>query len=216
MKRAALLLLCLANLTSFAQAEVIIWENLLPPKSTIVDPFKALTQNQLDDLGYFVGLRDDIVETQAHSPEHPKLAKQKIDLNNLKQELIMQGVDIDNLLAKRELIKKDRFEQANNVNSSVIDQQISIEGFVVPVKVTEDKIIEFFLIQNNPLVNFQHNHTAPPPNQVILVQGSLNLDHNFNKPQRVTGTLIEQHNAISVVMPDGHDTLFESSYLLTK
>lgn len=190
------------------------WSSLMPKPSVIDDPFKKLTKDQLDDLGYYVGLKNDIATIEQSTPSYKKLPSLKAELNELAKHLSSQDVDIDYLLSQREIILQARKQQATAINDEVNDHHGNITGFIVPMTKTPNGLAEFFLVENSPLLAISHDHYSPMPNQVIYIKMSNGLIVDIKKKVTLSGTLTSKVVDAEVLMPDGHETEFVSAYQL--
>ena len=105
------IVLSLAYLTVGYAVDVreIGWQDLIPPRN-YDDPFEALTEDQLYDLG-------TIVQTREFYKSDPSNVTEEMleRAETLEKELDQQGIDVDGLLARREEIAEKRRAQANSV-----------------------------------------------------------------------------------------------------
>ncbi|WNC67298.1 DUF3299 domain-containing protein [Thalassotalea nanhaiensis] len=190
------------------------WEKILPEQKQVNNPFAKLTKTQLDDLGYYVGMKQDIEAVEKQSPKYEKLPLRKTELEKLGKYLTAQGIDIDYLLSQRDRVIEARTHNAINVNSSIINQLGTISGYVIPIKRENNKLVEFFLIEENPFGHAGHDHSSPNPNQVIYVNFKSGINVMFKELMTLTGVLTKQTYSAEVTMVDGHTTDMEASYQL--
>ena len=165
------------------------WDALIPKINQADDPFKELTRAQLNDLGYYVGLKKDIERTLGTVPQE-KTNKKKAELKTLHQELSAQNIDIAYLLSSRTRIMQQREQQAKTPNKALINQPIKIKGFILPFQKDGQLNTQFFMVEQSPFISIAHNHQAPAPNQAIYISYPLGKTINYNKPVTITGTCL--------------------------
>ena len=89
-------------------AREITWNDLLPKEEKpFHDPFAALTEDQLLDLGLVARIRF-LIESDKTSADGPDALEEK----ELTAKLAAQGVDVDYLLSQRERVARERRERA--------------------------------------------------------------------------------------------------------
>ena len=190
------------------------WSQFIPEQISVDDPFAKLTKEQLDDLGYYVGLKQDIESIEKYNPKYEKLSQRKAELEKLEKYLKNQGVDINYLLSQRNRVIAARTHNATSVNTSLINKTGTISGFVIPVKRENNKLVEFFLIEESPFGHAGHNHHSPNPNQAIHVIYEPGISVIFKDLMSLTGTLKKKVQAKTVTLLDGHTVEMEASYQL--
>ncbi len=176
----ALCLVCLAPAVA-ADVREIGWEDLVPP-SNFNDPFEALTEDQLYDLGTIVRTREfyksnpsDVTEEMLERAE------------TLEKELDQKGVDVDGLLARRDEIAEKRRDQASSVVEELNGISIRMPGYVLPIEFDGQKVTEFFLV---PYVGACIHVPPPPPNQMVYVNSDVGIEtKGLYDPVWVEGTI---------------------------
>lgn len=175
----------------FVRAEAVeptsvTWKMLAPRSGAFNDAFASLSDDQLQDLGYVVRVRNLIAEDELKDDSSDALEAAK-----LAAHLEKQGIDIDWLLAQRRTVARMRRQRARAVATSVADkltnQQVLLAGYVIPLKQIKGRTTEFFLV---PTISACSHASAPPENQLVFVQSSegIVLDHRTTAA-KVTGTL---------------------------
>ena len=145
-----------------AQAEkpiAIEWSDLKPAK--VVDPYDKLSPQQIQELAHVARVRGLIAagKLEADGTDAREVAL-------IEQRLAKAGVDIAWLLSVREQVARVRQMQASAVEPSVTGKKILLNGFVVPVTVSEGKATEFILVSSATVCS----HDSPPSaNQAVLV-----------------------------------------------
>ena len=158
------LLLALFVLMGVAQGEVqtISWKDLLPKQAVEVDdPFAALQEGQLLDLGMIARIRF-LLESEKISKEGPDAAEEK----RLVEKLTGDGIDVEWILSQRERVAKQRKAAAERVDEGVNGQSIRIPGYMLPLAREDSGVTEFLLV---PWVGACIHTPPPPPNQMIHV-----------------------------------------------
>ena len=177
------IVLSLAYLTVGYAVDVreIGWQDLIPPRN-FDDPFEALTEDQLYDLG-------TIVQTREFYKSDPSSVTEEMleRAETLEKELDQQGIDVDGLLARREEIAEKRRAQANSVVEELNGKSIRMPGYVLPVEFDGQKVTEFFLV---PYVGACIHVPPPPPNQMVYVNSDVGIEtKGLFDPVWVEGTI---------------------------
>ncbi|CAH0991958.1 hypothetical protein SIN8267_02073 [Sinobacterium norvegicum] len=200
-----------------AELKPLNWSQLLPTLAPVDDPFERLSQSQLDDLGYYAGLKNDIQITRAAESDHHSLAEREAELQGLAAALAQQGVDVEAILRQRQPIIEYRMAKAIQPSQQHLGEPVQLSGYIVPLKYSSEQqgVTRLFLLPVNPLASIGHDHSVPQPNQVVMIeleQGASAID--FQRRYSVSGVLQAQFYRQQVTMPDGHKQLIESSYRL--
>ena len=137
------------------------WDDLSVKVSAADNPFATLSTEQLLALSDVAGVRGRKARGVTLTPE--EVAIEKKALTRLRQD----GVDVDGLLAKRELIAEKKRAAASAVNPAIDGKTIRMPGYVLPLEFSGSKAAEFLLV---PWVG-ACIHTPPPePNQIVYVK----------------------------------------------
>lgn len=137
----------------------INWNDLAPPAEAYSNPFESLETDQMDALRLILRR-----ETALENGLEPSVSAEKAA--SLRAELEGQGLDVDTLFSQRLEIMEKRRKAALGTNDEVVGQSVRIPGYVLPLEITDGKVIEFLLV---PTVG-ACIHTPPPPaNQMIHV-----------------------------------------------
>ncbi|URM15999.1 DUF3299 domain-containing protein [Vibrio splendidus] len=197
-KRALWIVIALfLSTTALAQSN-IFWDDLQPNiKTTIEDPFAALTIEQrsklftiarfYDDLSYSNKTRDEVTVPTTVIEIEGKLAK--------------QGIDVENLMQVRQEIIKERIKISTQPNPDVLDKKQTIPGFVTPLEMEGTKVTKFFLVPTAGACI----HTPPPPaNQIIYVEFDEGVEFkSLATPVQISGQLISELQKQGVTYSDG-------------
>jgi hypothetical protein len=143
-----------------AEPRQVGWDDLIPsaPAPAIENPFDAMQPEQIDilrkilrlELGLEPGDTDAVVEAA-----------------ELRAKLEAEGLDVDDLFAKREEIMEQRRRVAESVNEDFVEKDVRLPGYLLPLEMRDRKAVEFLLV---PTVG-ACIHTPPPPaNQVVHVR----------------------------------------------
>ena len=178
------LVLCLVYVAGVSAADVreIGWQDLIPPPD-FEDPFEALTEDQLYDLGTIVRTRE-FYKSRPSSVTEEMLERAE----TLEKELDQQGIDVDGLLALRDEIAEKRRAQANSVVDELNGESIRMPGYVLPIEFDDQKVTEFFLV---PYVGACIHVPPPPPNQMVYVSSDVGIEtKGLFDPVWVEGTIL--------------------------
>ena len=166
-----ILLVAVALCTGFAQsshtgdarreaAQIVKWQDLIPKLPPFEDPFKLLTQEQLDDLGEVARVQDRVARGRTlSSAGQERLAE-------LERKLSGQGIDIGGLLARRAEIKEKRRQAAEAINKALASKRVRIAGYLLPIELDGALVKEFLLV---PYVGACIHVPPPPANQIVHV-----------------------------------------------
>jgi hypothetical protein len=144
----------------FAEPRQIGWDDLKPtaPAAAIENPFEAMSVEQIDILRRILRL-----ETRSKTGN----TNPKVEASALRAKLEEQGLDVDALFVKREEIIDQRRRAAESVNEKLVEQDIRLPGYLLPLEMRDRKAVEFLLV---PTVG-ACIHTPPPPaNQMVHVR----------------------------------------------
>ena len=136
------------------QVRQLSWEDLVPAELLADDPLADLTQEQLDLVVWVVNTLDSL----------PPRGKDNEDLYREIDEAMPQlkeaGIDITELMAKREQLRTTIVEELNG-------QRVRIPGYLLPLEMSDTKVKEFLLV---PYIGACIHVPPPPPNQIIHVK----------------------------------------------
>lgn len=192
-------------------AEAILWSRLAPENGKpFTDPFAKLSTDQLDDLSYVMRVRRLIADDKisADGEDAKEAAK-------LAGKLQQQGVDIAWLMVQRGRVQQIRGIQveslAKSIGESLRDRKVTLTGYVIPCKVNEGRLTEFFLV---PTVAACSHEAAPPRLQVVFVSTARGIETPEKAmPVRVTGTVTAQTTKRTTVNGAGKMTI-RSAYAM--
>jgi hypothetical protein len=177
---AAFCFVCFAPAVA-ADVRELGWEDLVPP-SNYDDPFEALTEDQLINLGAIVQIRELYKSNPTDVPDEMLERAETME-----KELDQQNIDVAGLLARRDEIAEKRRAQANSVVEDLNGQNIRMPGYVLPVEFDGQKVTEFFLV---PYVGACIHVPPPPPNQMVYVNSDVGIEaKGLYDPVWVEGTI---------------------------
>jgi hypothetical protein len=112
----------------------------------------------------------------------------------LARKLEHQGVDIGWLMVQHRRVQQVRSLQVENlahsIGESLQDKRITLTGYVIPSKINEGRLTEFFLV---PTIAACSHEDAPPRLQVVFVSTEQGIaPPGRSAPVRVTGKLVAQ------------------------
>lgn len=172
------------------------WDDLKATGFEFEDPFEKLTQDQLYSLGTVAKYRQQLTSTQKISESTQ--AEYDKALAILKTE----GVNIDDLLARRAEITEKRRARALTANTELNGKAIRIPGYLLPLEFQDKKVTEFLLV---PWVG-ACIHTPPPPaNQIVHVKldKGFQTDGSLYTSVWVNGVMKTESNAPELSYVDG-------------
>jgi hypothetical protein len=183
-----------------SQLRQISWQDLIPETQAFDDPFEALTQDQLADLGFVARVRQ-LLALNKINESSPDVQRAR----DYEQRLTEAGVDIDGLLAKRAEIRELRRARAEAVVPALDGQRIRMPGYVLPLEFEGTQVIEFLLV---PFVGACIHTPPPPPNQIVHVRLDKGIkDWGLFHPVWVTGDMSVQASTQSLFLVDGSDDI---------
>jgi hypothetical protein len=159
-------------------AKELSWADLVPDQPAIEDPFASLTSDQLHDLSLVARVRGRLA---AGRPPTPATRAEAADLE---AALVAQGVDVDDLLARRAEITEKRRAAAEGIVPALNGQQIRMPGYLLPLEFDGTAAIEFLLV---PYVGACIHVPPPPPNQIVYVR----FDDGYENPGLFTPVWVE-------------------------
>lgn len=173
-----------------SQERQLTWEDLIPAHIRATDPLAHLTQDQLD-LVYWV------IRTLEMLPERgPETENLYQELDKAKPELKKEGIDLDKIMADREINRKAIVEELNG-------QSVRIPGYLLPLELSGTHVTEFLLV---PYVGACIHAPPPPPNQIVYVQTAPKQGYKSEQlfdPVWVTGILKAQSLEKDLYLIDG-------------
>ena len=188
------LLVALAAPVMAVSFQQLGWPDLVK-EVTFEDPFEALTQEQLYNLGMVArvqGLQKQGSEVSAGMLEEAREADHTLQ---------SQGVDIDELLARRVEIRELRRQRAHAVVSELNGQQVRMPGYALPLEFSGTRITEFLLV---PWVGACIHTPPPPPNQIVYVKLDKGIENAGRfTPVWVTGEMAVRAATKNLYLVDG-------------
>ena len=176
------------------QVRQLGWQDLIK-KVEFEDPFEALTQDQLSDLGLVARVR----QLQAMGRQVGEATTKEVQEAALRLE--KDRVDIDGLLAKRAEIIKLRQQRAYAVVEDLNGKQVRMPGYALPLEYSDKKITEFLLV---PWVGACIHTPPPPPNQIVFVKVTEGIENRGRfTPVWVTGEMSVKAARKNLFLVDG-------------
>jgi hypothetical protein len=187
-----------ALLMSAAHAQTprkIMWDDLVPKAAGAEDPFAKLSREQLTDLALVASVRDRKARGETVSPADAA------DEQTLSRKLKQDGVNVDDLLARRKEIAAQRQRTSGGVNQTLNGKLVRIPGYLLPLEYSGKLVSEFLLV---PWVGACIHTPPPPPNQIVHVKPDKPFETNgMFAAVWVTGTLATTSSKKSLFMLDG-------------
>lgn len=176
------------------QVKQLGWHDLVK-KVEFEDPFDALTEDQLYDLGLVARVR----QLQDAGRQVGEATLDEIQGATLRLE--KDGVDINELLARRTEIMKLRQQAASAVVEDLNGQTVRMPGYALPLEFDGMKVKEFLLV---PWVG-ACIHTPPPPsNQIVYIKFDKGFETtSLYAPVWVEGALLTKSLTKELFLVDG-------------
>lgn len=182
--RWAILLLAWFALAGAAEVREISWQDLVPPPD-FEDPFEALSEDQLYDLGTIVRTRE-FLKSDASSVSEDAIARAE----ELEKKLDEQGIDVNGLLGRRDEVAANRRAQSMAVVDELNGKTVRMPGYVLPLEFDGENVTEFFLV---PYVGACIHVPPPPPNQMVHVSTETGIESKeLFEPVWVEGKIITE------------------------
>lgn len=181
----------------------ITWVDLLPEERPYHDPFAELKYSQISDLANLyrievlkIGEDDNATRTRALE---------------LRESLVSQGLDPDQLFRQREIVMNQRKLAATEPNPDLLGKTVRLPGYLLPLEVVDQKAVEFLLV---PTVG-ACIHTPPPPaNQMVFVRYEQGFEvDELYKPVWISGEMRAQSHSNALSLVDGQ-TNIETTYFV--
>jgi hypothetical protein len=191
-----LALVMLVSVATAAEPEPTIgWQDLRPALAEGDDPFADLPDEQLDALRALV--RSRALEARGF-PVTDAIRQYRAGLT---QQLHAQGVAVDALLGKRDLLIAQRRTAAEAGVAALDGRRVRLGGYLLAAAMQGDLVTDFVLV---PAISACSHTPPPPPNQMVHVrpvQPSTLRGHYA--PAWVSGTLRLRIEQQSVYLVDG-------------
>ena len=207
-----ILVFCITLFNSAIAKPSFEWSKLQPLQKEINDPFANLTNEQLDKLGYYLGLVNHLNQQQLNNEKLKPLEQKK---QELEAWFKAEKLNIESLLSQRQNIIKQRTLNATNVNQNVIDKEVSLTGYIVPLNANEPKLDGIFLREVSPYIIIGHQHQSPDANQTIWIEGAPDLAIKaLDQAVTFKGILKQVSINKTVTAIDGYTVNYAASYQL--
>ena len=181
----------------------IAWVDLLPEERPYHDPFAELEYRQISDLADLY--RIEVLKTREENDESRARALE------LREGLVSQGLDPDQLFRQREIVMNQRKLAATEPNPDLLGKLVRLPGYLLPLEMVDQKAIEFLLV---PTVG-ACIHTPPPPaNQMVFVRYVQGFDvDELYKPVWISGEMRAQSHSNALNLVDGQADI-ETTYFV--
>jgi hypothetical protein len=195
------LILLLLGLTSVIQAQAqpmkIDWQDLQGKVEPYQDPFGDLTEDQL----YNLSIYSRITEMKKLFPSYDITESMLKEAEDAKAQLIKENIDIDDMFAKRDIIKKKRQKAALVTNDLLADREIEMSGYMLALEFDNGEVSEFLLV---PTIGACSHKPIPPANQLIYVKAKKSIAAGSPyMPIKITGTLRITPSTQDLYLVDG-------------
>ena len=181
----------------------ITWVDLLPEERPYHDPFRELEYRQISDLAELY--RIEVLKIRAENDETRARALE------LREGLVSQGLDPDQLFRQREIVMNQRKMAATEPNTELLGKLVRLPGYLLPLEMVDQKAIEFLLV---PTVG-ACIHTPPPPaNQMVFVRFEQGFEvDELYKPVWISGEMRAQSQSNALSFVDGQADI-ETTYFV--
>jgi hypothetical protein len=179
----------------------LTWDDLIPASAEFEDPFALLDREQLEYLGFVARVRAML----AAGTEVSEATRQ--ELEEIEAELIADGVDVDDLLGRREELRELRRRRASGVVEELDGTAVRLSGYLLPLETSGGRATEFLLV---PWAAECIHTPPPPPNQIIHVvldEGNSFESHGALEPVLASGVLSTQPSTQNLYLRDGSSDL---------
>lgn len=190
-----------------AEPKVLSWDQL-KAEFKFEDPFEALEEEQLMDLGIIARVQA-LEKRDGGSRVSDGMRKEADEANARLKE---QGVDVEGLFAKRHEITELRKARANATVKELDGVLIEMPGFVLPLEYEGKKVTEFLLV---PWVGACIHTPPPPPNQIVHVTSEAPFaTKGMFEAVTITGVMKLKEVTKSLFLVDGTADI-HTSYTMT-
>lgn len=199
-----LLLIWSAGLATAEEPREVFWNDLAPAVEPYDDPFSAMPYESISALARLLGIESLSPGSQTEA--------QLAEAAELRQTLTADGYDVDYLFAQRKVVMEGRMKAETEPNPALLDQEIRLPGYLLPLEFEGRKAVEFLLV---PTVG-ACIHTPPPPaNQVVVVRYDDGFEANgLFEPVWITGKLRAKPVRRDVPYSDGQGAV-SASYTMS-
>ncbi|WP_218961129.1 DUF3299 domain-containing protein [Ruegeria sediminis] len=159
------------------------WPDLIDAEAQVFDdPFRNLSEDQIDLLRTIVRAREKLARGSAPVEEIPEVEAR---LENALQTLAQAGIDADDLIDLRWTVAGLRETAANAGNPALDGSEVSLAGFAIPAPPEADGTSTVYLVE---LAGMCSHTPPPPPNQLIRVRLSDGWRPDYmHQPVRIRG-----------------------------
>lgn len=161
------------------------WPDLVDTTSQdFADPFRDLTEDQIDQLRGIVRSREKLARGSVPTEDIPGIQAR---LDAAIDALAEAGIDADWLISQRWVVAGKREDAANAGNPAYDGQSVSIAGFAIPAPPESDGTPAAYLVELAGMCS----HTPPPlPNQMIRVRLESDWTPEYmHQPVRLSGQM---------------------------
>ncbi len=189
-----------------AELQEITWDDLVPAEAQFDDPFTKLDEDTLYELTLVAEVWDRLEAGQ--KVDEQILASYRKRVEGLEDD----GVDVDGLIAMRDLVAEERITKTRLANKALDGKPVRIPGYLLPLEFVDGKITEFLLV---PYVGACIHTPPPPPNQIVHVktEDAYTSDGSLYTPVWVNGLIKTEQSQSSLNLIDGSADI-PSSYVL--
>ncbi len=189
-----------------AELQEITWDDLVPAEAQFDDPFTKLDEDTLYELTLVAEVWDRLEAGQ--KVDEQILASYRKRVEGLEDD----GVDVDGLIAMRDLVAEERITKTRLANKALDGKPVRIPGYLLPLEFVDGKVTEFLLV---PYVGACIHTPPPPPNQIVHVktEDAYTSDGSLYTPVWVNGLIKTEQSQSSLNLIDGSADI-PSSYVL--
>ncbi|GLS90332.1 hypothetical protein GCM10007916_13990 [Psychromonas marina] len=199
-------LLSFFSVVQATEAIKIGWVDLQGKVAPYQDPFKDLTEDQVYNLSIYARI-------SKLQKDYPKVVTEamKKEAEKAKATLVREKVDITYMFEQRLIVMNKRKQAAMATNSSLMNKNIEIEGYMLALEFDGEFVKEFLLV---PTIGACSHKPVPSANQLILikVQKAIKAGVPY-MPIKVSGALRITAQSKNLNLVDGQKNI-DMSYSL--
>ncbi|WP_261896590.1 DUF3299 domain-containing protein [Vibrio cyclitrophicus] len=173
------------------------WGDLIPQQEQYDDPFRQLSSKQLYELSLVANYKQQVTSGEALSQDSQEM------FNAAMTSLAAQHIDVDALIAQRDIIANKRKAASESLDVSLDKGQVRIPGYLLPLEYSNTKVTEFLLV---PTVGACIHIPPPPPNQMVFVKYPNGVEiSSLYTPVWVEGQITVGNGQSELYLADGSD-----------
>jgi len=200
---AVVLIVAPAQPAMASEERTINLDELLPEVRPFHDPFAEMGYEQIGNLARLFRMEGQL--------ENGNDSQIREEADNLRSQLIAEGLDPDDLFRQREVVMTERRLAATSVNPDLNGTPVRMPGYILPLEMTGEKAVQFLLV---PYVGACIHTPTPPANQMVFVsfEDGFTVDGLY-EPVWIRGEMRAQSRTQTLSFVDGQAEI-ETSYAM--